>query len=112
MRLSNKLVSNKNNNNRSTFKKNNSNSKIYRFGINSNNIEYIKKIKSLKNEKLFKFQKLSKSKKLKNIKLFKSQNLAILKKKLSKSRNLANFSIKKARPNFLIPNTKKIFNFL
>ena len=46
--------------------------------------------------------KLQKSEKSKNIKS----------KKLLKNGNLLNCSIKKVRPNFLISDTKKVFNYL
>ena len=49
-----------------------------------------------------KSQKLSQSRKLKSEKL----------KKLSKSGNLLNFNAIKAKPSFLIPNIKTIFNYL
>ena len=45
-------------------------------------------------------------------KMFKSQNLAKLRKKLSKSENLTNFDVIKTKPKFLTSNTKTIFNYL
>ena len=48
-RLLNKLVSGKNNNNRPVFEKNDSNNKVNRFGINGDDMEYIKKLIKSKN---------------------------------------------------------------
>ena len=79
-----KLVFSKNNNSKPAFKKNNSNNKVNRFGIDRNDIEYIKKL-----EKSFK-----------------------LGKKLLKSRNLTNFGTMEAKPKFLTSNTKTVFNRL
>ena len=59
----NKLAFSKNNNSRLVFGKNNNNSKINRFDISSNNVEYTKKSWKSKTGKLFKFQNLFKSRK-------------------------------------------------
>ena len=64
--------------------KKNSNNKIDKFGIGRNDIKHTKKL-----------GKLSKSR-----------------KKLSKSGNLTNFKVIKARSKFLTPNIKTIFNYL
>ena len=58
-----KLASSKNKSSRLVFEKNNNNNKIDRFDINSNKLEYAKKLKKSKSEKLFKSQNLAKSKK-------------------------------------------------
>ena len=91
----------KNNNNKPAFRKNNGNSKIDRFDLSRNDIKHTKKS-----------GKLSKLRKLKSKKTFKSWNLTKLGKKLSKSGNLTNFDIIKAKPKFLSPNTKTTFNRL
>ena len=91
----NQPASNKNNGNRLAFEKNNDNNKINRFSIGNNNMEYAKKSRKLKSKKLFKSQYLAKSRKM-----------------LSKKKNLPNFNTKKAGLNFLIFNTKIIFNYL
>ena len=70
----------------------------------SNN-KLIEKFIKPKIKKLSKSQKLSKSRKSKSKKLAKS-------KKLSKSRNLFKFATKKARLNFLTPDTRITFNYL
>ena len=70
------------------LKRNKSNNKIVKFGINSNNnIKFIKKSKKSKNQKLFKSKKLSKS------------------GNLSKNNAIEIF-------NFLISDNKIIFNYL
>ena len=56
-RLFNKLASSRNNDNRSTFERNDSNNEINRFGISGNSVEYTKKL-----EKLFKSRKLKRKK--------------------------------------------------
>ena len=63
-------------------RKNYSNNEGNRFDIDSNNIEYIKKLRKLKSKKWSKFLKL------------KSKKLAIF-KKLSKSKTLSKFIFKK-----------------
>ena len=110
-RLSDKLVSNRNDGSKSAFNKNN-NSKpvskrnindgeINRFNISRNGMEYAKKL-----------GKLFKSRKSKSKKMFKFQNLAKSRKKLSKSENLIKFNITEVRPKFLTPNAKIIFDYL
>ena len=96
-----RLVSNKNNDSKQTFGKNNSNNKVDRFGVGKNGMEHTKKSR-----------KLSKSGNSKSKKISKSQNLANLGKKLSKSGNLTNFNTSKARPKFLTLNTRTILNCL
>ena len=68
--------------------------------------------KLLKTKKLLNSLKSSKLKKSKSKKIYKFQNLAKLKKKLSKNRNLSNFSTIKVGLRFLILNTKTNFNCL
>ena len=68
---------------------------IDKISIDSNNIKYTKKSRKSKTQKLSKSQKLSK-----------------LRKKSLKSGNSINFGIKKIGPSFLIPNARKIFNYL
>ena len=99
--ISSKSVSSRNINNKSDFKRNDSNGEVDRFGISRNDVEYIKKS-----------GKLSKLGKSKSEKTFKSQNLAKSGKKLSKSGNLTNFNTTEAGPKFLTPNTKIAFNHL
>ena len=48
IKLSNKLVFDRNNSNRPSFKKNNSNNKIDKFSIGDNSIKYTKKSEKLK----------------------------------------------------------------
>ena len=72
----NKSAFNRNNNRKPAFRKNNNDNEVNKYDIGRNSIKYTKK-----SRKLFKSEK-SKSKKI-----FKSQNLAKLKKKLSKNRN-------------------------
>ena len=56
IRLFNKSVFKKNNDNKLVFKKNMSNNKIIKFGVSdSNKIEVIKKSRKLKSQKLSKF---------------------------------------------------------
>ena len=83
--FSNKLAFTKNDRNKPILKKNNSNNKDTRFGINNNSIRVINKLRKLK--KLSKFKKLSKNKNL-----------------------FTNNIIKKS--SFLIPNIKIVFNYL
>ena len=90
-----RLASSKNNNNKLIFRKNNSNDESDRFGVGRNSVEYAKKLEKSKNKKMFK-----------------SQNSAKSRKKLSKSRNSTNFGTIKAKPKFLIPNTRMAFNHL
>lgn len=71
------------------FEKNESNSKIIEFGINSNSKKTVNK-----SRKLLKLRKTFKS------------------KKLSKSGKLPRFDTKKSGPSFLTPNTKTNFNRL
>ena len=96
-----KSVSSRNNNSRLAFRSNNSNSKVDGYGVNGNGMEYAKKS-----------GKLSKSRKLKSKKTFKSQNLAKLRKKLSKSRNLTNINATEDGPKFLTFNARTTFNRL
>ena len=91
-----KLASSKNNGIKSAIKINDGNSKV---GFDSDSIEHAKKSRKSKSQKLAKSQKLSKSKKSKN-------------KKLLKCENSPNFNITKARPSFLTPNIKTVFNCL
>ena len=104
--LSNKSVFSKNNNNKPAFsrynnnksasRKNNGNNEV---GFDDDSIEYTKKLKKLKDQKLAKSQKLSKSKKSKS-------------NKLLKSKNSPNFDAIEARPSFLILDAKTTFNCL
>ena len=100
---SNSIASGKNDDSKSVFERNNDNGEV-RFGGDS--VEYTKKSEKLKNQELFKLKK-SKSRKIPQF-----WNLAKLKKKLSKSRNLSNFGTTKVKPKFLIPNIKIAFNCL
>ena len=68
-------------------------------------MEYAKKTRNSKGEKLLKSQKLFKSGKSKSEKLAKS-------KKLSKSGNSLKFSITETGPSFLTSNNKTAFNRL
>ena len=77
------------------------NSKVDAFGVDGS-MEHTKKSK-----KMFTSRNLAKSKKT-----FKSWKLAKSRKKSSKSGNLTNFDIAKAKPKFLTPNTKTTFNRL
>ena len=67
--ISSRLVSSRNNNSKPVFRKNDSNSKVDRFDVSKNNMKDAKR-----------------SGKSKNKKISKSQNLAKLRKKLSKMR--------------------------
>ena len=96
-----KLVFYRNDNSKLASKKNDSNNKVNRFGIDRNNIKYVKKLR-----KLFKLGKL------KSEKMSKSWNLAKLEKKVIKIRNSANSNITKIRQKFLISNTRITFNCL
>ena len=84
-----KLAFSKSNNSRPTSKKNDSDGKVNRFGINRNGIKYAKNLK-----------KLSKSRKSKSKKIFKFWNLAKSGKKLLKCENSTNFDILEAEPKF------------
>ena len=64
------------------------------------------------NKLIEKSGKFSKSENLKSEKLSKSQKLAKSGKKLSKSRNLPNFNIKKNGPSFLNHKARVTFNRL
>ena len=70
------------------------NSEVGRFN-NSDDEKITRKLRKLKNEKLFKSQKLAKSR-----------------KKLSKSGNLFKFSAKKTKPSISTFHTRKAFNYL
>ena len=87
--LSDKLAFEKIDYGRPTFGRNNDNSKIDEFGVSGDSMEYAKKLKKLKG------QKLSKSG-----------------KKLSKSGNLPKFNTKKARSNFITFDNREFFNRL
>ena len=65
------------------------NSKVDRFDIDCDDVEYLKKSEKLKVQKLFKSRK-----------------------KLPKSGNLSKFGTKKTEPSFLTSNIKKTFNYL
>ena len=82
-----KLASIENNTNKPVFRRNDSDSKIVKYG--DGYIELAKK-----------------SRKSKGLKLSKSG------KKLSKSENLSQFGAKEAKPNFLNSDTKNAFNCL
>ena len=88
-------ASNRNNNSRPIYSKNNSNGEVDKFDISKNGVEHAKK-----------------SGKSKSKKTSKSWNLAKLKKKLSKSGNSTNFNTIKAGPKFLTPNARIAFNCL
>ena len=79
-----KLASDKNDNSRPAFERNDGDNKVHWFGVDKNNIKYIKKL-----------ELLSKSR-----------------KKLLKKENLTNFGITEAGPKSLIPNIKMAFNRL
>ena len=76
-------------------------SKVNRFGVGGNGVEYAKKS-----------GKLSKSGKSKSEKTFKSRNLAKSEKKLSKSGNSTNFNATGVGPKFLISDARIAFNCL
>ena len=80
----------------------NDNDEVIRFGIDRDSDMLAKKSGKLKSQNLAKSRKLSKSEKSKSEKS----------KKWLKSRNLSNFSAKKAGPNFLTPDVKTTFNRL
>ena len=107
IRSSDKLVSRKNNGNRSASSLNNGNNEINRFGVNNDSMEYTKKLRKSKS------QKLSKSPKLKGEKLFKSQKSKREKlfksKKPSKIRNLPQLDVREIGSSFLTPNTRITF---
>ena len=96
-----KSASSRNNDSKPVSKRNNGNSKVNRFSVSKNSVKHVKKS-----------EKLSKSGKSKSKKISKSQNLAKLGKKLSKSGNSTNFNTTEARPKFLTPNARTIFNCL
>ena len=106
-----KPISNRNNGSRSAFNRNNNNklaswkkdgnSEMDRLNIDGNGVEHTKKS-----------GKLSKSEKSKSEKTSKSQNLAKLRKELSKSGNLTNFNTTKAGPKYLTSNAKTASNHL
>ena len=100
-------ASNKNNNNRLVFGKNDGNGEFDGFGISRNGMKHTKK-----SRKLSKSKNLSKSRKSKSKKTFKSQNLAKLGKILSKNRNLTNFDTTEAGSKFLTLNIRTAFNHL
>ena len=99
---SSRSASSKNNNSRIALGKNDGNSEVDKFGVSDEGVEHTKKSKKSKKQKLAKSQKLSKSRKSKGKKL----------KKPSKSKNSPNFNVTEAKPNVLIPGTKKAFNCL
>ena len=74
--------------NLSAFGKNKNNNKVIKFNIDSNIIEFTKKLRKLEDSKIFKS------------------------KKLSKSENLAKINIKKPELSFLILDAKIVFNYL
>ena len=96
-----KSASNRNNDNRLTSGKNDSNSKVNRFGVGRNDMKHAKKL-----------GKLFKSEKSKSEKMSKSWNLAKSRKKLSKSGNSTNFDAMEVGPKFLTSNARTTFNRL
>ena len=94
-------ASSRNQNNRPVLRRNNGDGEVDGFDVGGNSVEHAKKS-----------GKLSKSRKSKSKKTFKSQNLAKLRKKLSKSGNLTNFNAMENRPKFLTPNARTAFNCL
>ena len=88
----------RNNSNKPTFGRNDSNSENDEFG--GNGVKYSKKSEKMKSQNLVKVRKSSKLRKSKGEKP----------KKLSKSGNSPNFSATKVGPSFLTPKAKAAFN--